>query len=268
MKSYAKINLSLHVKSPRPDGYHNIESLMQKVDLADEMAVTLSDTFTILCDRPLPEVNTLTKAYDAITAVYGQLPVAVRLNKVIPMGSGLAGGSANAADLIHAVDALYHLGMTMEEKRRIAVEVGADVPFMLESHAGICEGIGERVRPLSLGDYIGVIVNPGFEVSSKDVYEHMSLNPQPLSMERLIEVIQKRDLDAVSTALRNDMEPYVFSRYPQVKALKDTMGRFTPACLMSGSGASVYGLFVDEGAAEGAYRYFADRVCTFKVKFL
>lgn len=258
MKSYAKINLALDVINERKDGYHNIASIMQRIDLADEMMVEKYDEFIFNCDMKLPEVNTVTKAYKEIVNFVGhELPVKVNLKKNIPSGAGLAGGSANAATLLEEINKIYNLNLSTNTLRGIGVKVGADVPFMVNGKTALCEGIGEIITDIDVENRMNaLIVNPGFEISSKEIYSQMKLNSNRVDFDSLIHAIKNNDLDEISKYLRNDMELTVFKKFPEVEIIKKDMKNFTKASLMSGSGSTVYGIFKDDDMRDKAYRYF------------
>lgn len=270
MKSYAKINLSLDVVSKRSDGYHNIASIMQRVDLFDEMFIEKSKSFEFTCDMELPKINTVTKAYDELVKFIGEeLPVKIDLRKKIPSGAGLAGGSANAATLLEEVNRIYELGLSTQTLRRIGLGVGADVPFMVSGTTALCEGIGEIITDIKINNGIkALLVNPNFEISSKEIYSVMKLQNNRIDFDKLSEALRTFDLEKISEYLRNDMEFVVFEKYPEVAIIKETMKQFTPAALMSGSGSTVYGLFSDADINE-AYDYLKKKYeKTYMVNFI
>lgn len=260
MKSYAKINLSLDLVSKRIDGYHNISSVMQRIDLADEMIVEKSNEFNFTCDIQLPEINTVTKAYNELVNYVGrELPVSIVLKKIIPTGAGLAGGSANAATLLEEVNRIYNLSLDIKTLRSIGAKVGADVPFMISGKIALCEGIGDIITDIDVNtNFKAVIVNPGFEISSKEIYSKIKINDERMEVKNLIDGLKQKNLEKISYYLRNDMEIVVFKKHPEVENIKIKMKEYTKAALMSGSGSTVYGIFDDEFNMMKAYNYFKE----------
>lgn len=261
VKSYAKINLSLDVVSKREDGYHNIASIMQRIDIYDEMEIEKSDVFKFFSDMELPDENTVTKAYKIITEYIGrELPVGIKLYKKIPTGAGLAGGSANAATLFEEINRIYNLNLNTDELRELGVKVGADVPFMIGGKTALCEGIGEAITDLDIDfkKLKALIVNPGFEVSSNEVYSNMNLKVDRVDFNSLIDALRNENLVEISKYLRNDMEDFVFKKYIEVENIKKEILKYTSATLMSGSGSTVYGLFDNEEALIKAYNNFRE----------
>ncbi|WP_455257643.1 4-(cytidine 5'-diphospho)-2-C-methyl-D-erythritol kinase [Peptoniphilus asaccharolyticus] len=259
MKSYAKINLSLDVVSKREDGYHNIASIMQRIDIYDEMEIEKSEKFNFDSDMELPEENTVTKAYRVLTEYMERdLPVSVKLHKNIPIGAGLAGGSANAATLFEEINRIYDLNLSTDDLRKLGVKVGADVPFMIGGETALCEGIGDLITDLDINfsKLKALIINPGFEISSKEVYSQMNIRDERIDFKSLEMSLKNGNLTEISKYLRNDMENVVFKKYKEVENIKEELLKHTQSALMSGSGSTVYGLFDNEDDLKEAYDKF------------
>jgi 4-diphosphocytidyl-2-C-methyl-D-erythritol kinase len=261
-QSPAKVNLILKVLRRREDGYHDIASLMQKVSLADEMEfAALRDGIELACpgsDLPTDEGNLVVRAARALFDEAGFAGgVEITLRKRIPTAAGLGGGSSNAATTLTALNDLFQLGFDRERLMRIGARLGADVPFFIYGSTAWAFGIGDLLEPAVIPSGMWLLlVNPGFEVPTKWVYQSLNL---PLTKTPLKYSIPSfsgvRDLAAV---LSNDLEKVTVTRYPVLEELKGFLLRQGAiGSLMSGSGPTVFGLFEKEQdaiKAEGALR--------------
>lgn len=271
--SPAKVNLYLKVLGKRPDGYHEIASLMQKIDLADEMEFRRRDHgIRLSCPGSgLPEDsrNLVYRAARAILAEAGQKGgVEIVLRKKIPLGAGLGGGSSNAATTLTALNELFGLGFGTEQLMAMGEELGADVPFFIFSSRGggaaWAFGIGEVLRPAeNVPSLCFLLVNPGFEVSTREVYEGLGLTPgiaffSGLNLDKISELTngptpfniplfsRLGGLKDIAGMLHNDLEAVTLKLHPQLKEIKDLLLRHGAlGSLMSGSGPTVFGIFRD-----------------------
>lgn len=255
-KAYAKINIGLDILRKRPDGYHDIATVMQRISLHDRLFFEKSEMTAIFCDAPslsLGEDNLVQKATRKLEEHVGRsLPFSLHLEKKIPISAGLAGGSTDAAATLSALNELYELGLSTVELQSVGRTVGADVPFCLsEEPCSFATGIGEVLEPIrhALRPEV-LIVNPRIEVPTPEVYRGIS----PEKFGKLDFSILRRCLEeGRSTPFRaeNLMESYVFGKHPEVEELKSellSLGAFS--AFMSGSGSTVCGLFVDAGRAK------------------
>ena len=261
-QSPAKVNLILKVLRRREDGYHDIASLMQKVSLADEMEFApLRDGIELACpgsDLPTDEGNLVVRAARALFAEAGFAGGArITLRKRIPTAAGLGGGSSNAATTLTALNDLFQLGFDRERLMRIGARLGADVPFFIYGSTAWAFGIGDLLEPAVIppGMWL-VLVNPGFEVPTKWVYQSLNLPLTKTPLKYSIPTFSGvRDLAA---SLANDLEKVTVARYPVLEELKGFLLRQGAiGSLMSGSGPTVFGLFEKEQdaiKAEGALR--------------
>lgn len=262
-KSYAKINLSLDVISKREDGYHNIETIMQKIELHDilEFEKINSGFELYIDDKSLScgEDNLIYKAWKALCDYTGRsLPVKINVNKNIPVAAGLAGGTGNGAVTLKALNKLYSLNLTEDELIRISVSLGADFPYMLKGSTVLAEGIGEIMTEIDdFSDIPVIIVNPGYGISTKEVYENLKLTDKKIKTDKIIENLKYKDVSRLENLLYNKMEESVFLNHSDIKEIKEKMQEFNAVSLMSGSGATVFGLFRNEEDLEAAYKYFA-----------
>lgn len=250
-KSYAKINLGLHIVGKRDDGYHNIETIFHRIGLYDDITIERSARFSLTCTDPAvpaDETNLSWKAAELFLNTNGfKDGVSIHIKKKIPTGGGLGGGSSNAGATFLALQRLF--GVTMEHDRLVslALQIGSDVPYFLRSGTAHGEGRGERLTyfPFRLPFHI-VVVNPGIHISTPWAYGAVSAHRRGMFPRRPALRESFASLDDLKT-LRNDFEETVFDRYPAVAELKATMlEHHAVLSLMSGSGSSVFGLFEHE----------------------
>jgi len=262
VKSPAKINLSLEVLRRREDGYHQIRSLMQAVDLFDELTLEQRPRgVTISCDHPgcpADETNLASKAASLLLEDRNESRgVAIHIRKRIPVSAGLGGGSSNAAAALKGVKQLLKLDVTDEKLHQLAARVGSDVPFFLCSTQALAEGRGEQIRPIRIyGGYWLVLVFPGIEVSTAWAYQNTRIN---LTRDRAgVTFSNLEDSSGFFHALpgfENDLEAAVGKRYPVIRTIKENLEDFGAVkSSMSGSGPTVYGVFDQEPLAEEVAR--------------
>ncbi len=272
----AKINLGLRILGKRPDGYHNLLSLMVPVNLCDELRFELgSRGIELRCpnsDLPTDETNLAYRAAQHfLNACQREVGVRIELNKNIPMGAGLGGGSSDAATTLIAMN--HMLGSPMEQKdlHSLALELGADVPFFLVGRWAMAAGIGERLTPLeNVPTLWTVLLHPHIQVSTRWAYENLTLTTRPneskfnilgdtsagemtASHQRLLDrrLLSPEDMRPL---LVNDFEPLVFGHYPQLHDLRQALlAAGAKAAPMTGSGPTLVGLFETEREARAAH---------------
>ncbi len=265
----AKINLFLEVLDRRPDGYHNIDSLMQSVDLCDTVCVELtpgSGAVTLECTDPtLPtdRRNIACLAAERFLAQIGRtdLDVSVRIDKKIPVAAGLAGGSTDAAGTLIALDRLIP-GIPAARLLEIGKGIGADVPFCMYPGCARTQGIGEILTPLPglTPEYPIVIAKGGEGVSTGAAYAALDASPSRRSADAMADALRNSDLSAVLDGLYNAFERVVPDQRPMVRLAKEAMLHGgAAAALMSGSGPSVFGIFTDPDAAENVCSYLSGK---------
>ncbi len=261
LEALAKINLSLEVLARRPDGYHEVRMLMAAVSLADSLTFEEAADLSLECDREgldCGESNLVLRAARALHAALGRRPGArIRLRKRIPIGGGLAGGSADAAAALKGLNALWGGGLDAGRLEELGAALGSDIPFCLRGGWAIATGRGEALRGVEpRGPLHLVLANPGFEVSTAWVYGALSI-PAGRSGDRsaaTYEALARGDAQALDLAAINDLEPVAMARHPEIAALKRSlMERGALVSRMSGSGPTVWGLFpLKETAAAAA----------------
>jgi 4-diphosphocytidyl-2-C-methyl-D-erythritol kinase len=260
LQAPAKINLYLKVLRRRHDGYHELSTWMQKLKLADE--ITLSSVSTgikLHChgtDLAADESNLAHKAAILFLQKTGlKTGVEIKLVKNIPVAAGLGGGSSDAAAVLTGLNKLFSAGLSEKELMEFGLCLGADVPFFVSGcSAAIATGIGEKLQGKdSLKECWFVLVNPGFPVSTKWVFENFD-RVQPLNFalrSRDNPYILGREINgSMPEKLFNDLESVTTARYPEVSKLKKKLTDLgASAVLMSGSGPTVFGIFMDFGLA-------------------
>ncbi|RVU55119.1 4-(cytidine 5'-diphospho)-2-C-methyl-D-erythritol kinase [Anaerosphaera multitolerans] len=260
VKSYGKINLALDVINKREDGYHNIKTIMQKISLYDEMEFK-KGSGGIVIDSNLTlklEENLIYKSWAALCQYVGEeLPLEVRLKKNLPLASGLAGGTGNGALTLKALNELYNLKLSLGELQSMSLKLGADFPYMLQGGTVLAEGIGEKLKTLKSFNEIEVlIVNPGYEISTKEVYENLDLSSRRINFKKIIDLMEENSPLKLRGVLENKMEDYVFKRHLDIKEIKTELESMGAASLMSGTGATVFGLFEDSKTIRKAFNKF------------
>lgn len=269
----AKINIGLKITGRRPDGYHNIDTVMVPVDWCDILEITPQAagpvTLTVYgrsVDCP-PEKNLVVKAYNALSAMTGGLPpVHFNLQKVIPDGAGMGGGSADAAFAIRGLNELFNLGLDDGALASVAARVGADCPFFIYNKPAHCTGIGTDIDAdihLALDSYSILIAKP-IVASVSTAQAYAGVTPCVSDVD-LVSALQLPVSQWSEAGVGNDFEQSVFPQLPAVAAVKRRMLEAGAAyAAMTGSGAAVFGIFDDDKLAEEASRLFADcdsRIC-------
>jgi 4-diphosphocytidyl-2-C-methyl-D-erythritol kinase len=261
----AKLNLWLEILRKRPDGYHELESVMAPVDVYDELEVRPAKRFTLEVEGPpLPGTNTVEKAFRAV-ARRSRIPgVRARLVKGIPAGSGTGGGSSDAAAMIEALDVLYDLGL---DRHEVAAEIGSDVNFFLERGPALCTGRGEKVAPVPSGLPLhGVLYWPGFGLSTAAVYGRVKdfLTSTPRSVRDFLNLFARSGAGPLGRALFNRLEAPAFALHPELSALRDRLARLLPhGARMTGSGSALYGVCDSRAEAVKAARRVARELSGF-----
>jgi len=263
IKTPAKINLCLKVIGRRSDGYHNIETLFQAIDLYDELHFSPLDSDIILstdCPELDPgEKNLIHRAAKKLMAfVSCQGGVRIHLIKRIPIGAGLGGGSSDAAATLKGLIQLYGLSLSDKDMHNIASTLGADVPFFLNGPAAFGAGTGILLEPAPpLPPFWVVLAKPNFSISTAWVYEEYDsrLTKTANKIKILKSAFNSADPAKIGQALFNDLESVCFDKFPVLKGIKrELLSLGASGALMTGSGSSVFGLFSDSESAERAFR--------------
>ena len=259
--AHAKLNLSLDVTGKRENGYHDIKTLMVMTDLCDEMIFSKSERLEIIPEFSFDlKSNLIYKAYELLKEKVGyDLPFKVEIKKKIPIAAGLAGGTSNGAACLYALNDLYKINIPRAELIEMSKGLGADFTYMMTGGTKIAKGIGdilEEVDPIEL-DHV-LIINPGYGVSTKEVYQKIKIDKERIDFSKILEGLYELDIEKLNFYLRNKMEDIVFSLHPDLLDTKNKLRAFNSAPLMSGSGATIFGIFADEKSLEEAYDYFKE----------
>jgi 4-diphosphocytidyl-2-C-methyl-D-erythritol kinase len=260
----AKLNLFLEILGRRPDGYHEIESLMVAVDLYDTLtfADDPSGAITLRCDDPtLPTggENLVVKAAERLKAASGSPRGAtIGLRKAIPSQAGLAGGSSDAAATLSALDRLWDLGTPPGRLDALAGEIGSDVAFFRHAPAAVCRGRGERVDALPLRTALYfVLICPPVGLSTADVYRSLAPPDRPRPIGPVLEGLAEEGSAALGRSLFNRLQETAETLEPALVRVRDALAGLGPSLdgsLMSGSGSAYFGLAPDRNAADDAAR--------------
>ena len=241
----AKLNLFLHINGRREDGYHELETLFTFLDFGDELAFTLTsnqqeivicgDTAGIpLADNLIYKAAKILEPYKKIAA-----GVDIHLNKQLPMGGGVGGGSSDAATTLLALNTLWQCQLTIPELAKLGLQLGADVPVFVRGHTAFAEGVGEKITPVEVAGDWYLVVNPGIHVSTPAVFGEPDLprDTAPIAWQ-----------DYTFEKTRNDCQQIVGKRHPEVAKLLQWLVHYAPS-RMTGTGACVFATFSNEAAA-------------------
>ena len=257
----AKLNLALDVVGILPGGYHALDMTMQAISLYERVVIRRSPYLDLTLPGSKVKAgpgNTAIKAALAFFHYTGLLAGAdITIYKNVPVRAGMAGGSADAAATIHAMDALFCLGLSLEEKQKIGVKLGADIPYCLMGGTALSEGIGEILTKLpDVPKAKLVIAKPDLDVSTKFVYENLhadSLQYHP-DIDGMVASIEKGDLCGITDRMGNVLETVTCKHYPVIEQMKGILKEHGAVnALMSGSGPTVFGIFTDDQNAKEAY---------------
>lgn len=248
----AKLNLFLHVTGRRADGYHSLQTAFRLIDLADTLRFAARDDAEVTLRRPLPgvpaEQDLCVRAAALLRQATGHRGgVDIELDKRIPVGGGLGGGSSDAATTLVALNHLWRLGLKRGELQQLALKLGADVPLFVFGENAFAEGVGEQLTPLALPAAWYLLLLPPVQVSTAAVFAapELTREAKPIRITAFFDGLKQR-------ALRNDLEPVVSKRYPEVARHLAWLNEHGEA-RMSGSGACVYAEYSTESAAHAAH---------------
>jgi len=257
LESPAKVNLRLEILKRRQDGYHELRTVFQKISLHDTLHFSLrrEKGIFITTDHPKLPIGKKNLVYKAAQSMFKACNyrggVHIEIEKKIPLGAGLGGGSSNAATTLMALDQLLGVNLPKKELMEMGLGIGADVPFFFLKSAAIGSGVGERLKKEELPALWYVLIYPNFEVSTRWAYQHFVLTNQRfhINLHKFL-----KTPEGISRILLNHLEEVVSKRYPQIGLMKElllSVGAL--GALMTGSGPTVFGLFQEAKSAGGAY---------------
>lgn len=255
----AKLNIRLKVTGRRPDGYHDLVSIMVPVDLFDRMEIGIVQEKGIELTAegfyvPRDNSNLVSRAALSFFTETGlDCGIFIKLTKRIPVAAGMGGGSSDAAAILYSLNELFRRPLSREKLHDMAKQLGADVPFFLYCKPSIATGIGDILEPLPhWPETWYVIITPRLEISTAWVYGHLKLELTGHEYEHIIDFL-KKDSPAVSHLLENDLEKVTASRYPIINILKEAIkDAGAEGVMMTGSGPTVFGLFPSREEARSA----------------
>lgn len=245
----AKINLGLNIISKRDDGFHNLESLFQPIRWSDILEIIPSPTTGFSSSGIAIPGNTsenlCIKAYDLLKTKYSLPAIQIHLNKIIPIGAGLGGGSADAAFMLKSLNVQFELNLSDKELLSFARKLGSDCAFFIFNKPLIAYEKGdvfEEIDPILKGKYI-IVIHPGIHVSTAEAYAGVT----PGKPDRSIKEILASPIQCWKEHLKNDFEYSIFKKYPEIEFIKTKLYEENALyASMSGSGSAVYGIFDEE----------------------
>jgi 4-diphosphocytidyl-2-C-methyl-D-erythritol kinase len=276
-KARAKINLGLDVCRRLDNGYHEVKMVMQTVDMYDELefrkrkdpdiilSVSSRDNLGDLANNLIFRAAKLMKEQYSIKE-----GIEIKLTKNIPVAAGMAGGSADAAATMHAMNEMFELGLTKKELMEQALQLGADIPFCVLGGTALAEGIGEKLTSLNAPPKASIlVVKPPINVSTKWVYDRLdagSIEKHP-NIDAMVEALKEGNLKGITDNMENVLEAVTISEHPIISDIKKMMiGSGAMNSMMSGSGPSIFGVFLEEEMANTAAIYIDQTLKTKGIK--
>lgn len=277
IRSPAKINLLLCILGPRPDGFHELETLLHPVGLYDELTLEpAAHGIALICSDPaLPAdpSNLVWRAAASFLDASGlRTGVRIHLEKRIPREAGLGGGSANAAATLRGLNQLFGCPLPAARLHELAAVLGSDVPFFLQDKPALATGRGEQIQPLDpfpiLAGYQVLLIHPGFGISTAWAYQALARHPdalrgRPGRARELVQALQSGDLVRAVPHFYNSLEAPAFTKYPWLSLVRDFLAECgAPVCRMSGSGSALFALLPTRDQAETLRERFYARYGT------
>ena len=268
LPSFAKINWTLEILGRRADGYHELRTILQTIDVCDQLQFAAAENaITLRCDHPevpCDETNLIYRAAILLKELTGcDKGASIDLQKRIPIGAGLGGGSSNAAITLLALAKLWDVEIAPHDLFRLGARLGSDVPFFFFGGTGIGIGRGDEVYPMAdmQAEHL-LLVNPGIHVPTREIYRNLpseltsspAMNKMPFSLQAAYARMQREAWN-----LRNDLEPPALALYPLIGKVKQQLSDLqATAVLMSGSGSTVFAVFESDAARAQALRELSD----------
>ena len=259
LTAYAKLNLTMEVLNRRPDGYHTIRSLMQFISLGDRVELRKTGQFSFWCSDPAlgGADNLAVRAWQLLARDYPVGPVAIRLWKETPCMSGMGGGSADAAAVLHGLNDLFGLGLSLDTLCRLGGTLGADVPACLHGGTLLAQGIGEKITPIPVaGTLWYCVVKPDVAFSTPDMYRRMdeaaAFDP-PADLTAAQAALAAGDPQGIASQLRNSFMAVAQPLEPLETALNALKQTGALGAGMTGAGSAVFGVYAGQAAAQTAF---------------
>jgi len=276
-KSPCKVNLLLNILGKRPDGFHELETVLHPVNLFDEIRFERGGNgIQLTCDEPgLPvdSKNLVFRAADAFLKLHNLRDgVRIHLQKKIPLAAGLGGGSGNAATTLLALNELFDRPLSTAKLNELAAALGSDVPFFLQDRPALATGRGEKIRPLdffpALRGGAFLLIHPGFGIATAWAYQSLARFPAALNgrrgrADKLVSSLQAGDLRAAAGEFYNSLEAPALEKYPVLALFQEFLrANGAPAALMSGSGSTTFAIAENQAAAGSLLEKFKSKFGT------
>ena len=264
LESPAKVNLRLEILRKKEDGYHEIRTIFQKISLYDTLHFSLKRRrgIRIEADQPCLPTGKRNLVYQAVRSMLERSDnrggIDVKIEKRIPLGAGLGGGSSNAATALKALNELLKMNLSRKELMEAGAKIGADVPFFLIEGSAIGSGIGERLRKITLPPLWYILIYPNFEVSTRWAYQNFILTKTKyhFNLHKLL-----KTPEGIVRLLWNDLEGVVSGKYSEIRIMKRMLtSAGAMGAMMTGSGPTVLGIFPGEKKATEAYQQLKKKV--------
>ena len=268
IKTPAKINLGLNITGKRSDGYHNIETIFYPVNLYDFISFEKSDALSLESNNSSlvkEDGNSIIKAVQILEKeVERNLSVKIFLEKNIPIGAGMGGGTSDGAAALIALNDLFDLRLGINRLRELALHIGSDAPYFINPVPSIATGRGEVLSEIDLNITSPIlIINPGIHISTRWAYENLPANLPHKSINKDTDY-RNISLHEMKNILTNDFEKVVFPAYPEIENIKNLLYELGAVfALMTGSGSTVFGVFEDVISAENARNNFPHKYFKF-----
>ena len=263
----AKINLSLDITGILDNGYHSVSMVMQSVELCDIVSIEKSDDISVQTDNPLIPDGKENLAYRACELMIREFGIphgfSVKIKKNIPVAGGMAGGSTDAAAVMRGINEMCDLNLSTEKLMELGLMLGADVPFCIQEKPALAEGIGEKLTPirgLSKDLYI-LLVNPNILISTKEIYNKIDSKKcfNTIDNKALISALKEQNLEKAAPYMKNVMESVTEDICSEISTIIDGLYKNgAEVALMSGSGATCYGVFKSIETAQKAQKAFME----------
>ena len=278
IKCPAKINLFLHITNKRPDGFHELQSLITKVDLFDELSVEKSTKFSLEINGEFAEFidiknNLFTKILDYFVKNFNINPnLKITLQKNIPVGAGLGGGSSNGAYFIKILNEIFALKLSKNAMQKISLNFGSDIAFFFEDELCLMSGRGEFLSPISKfkNDFKKLkilLINPKIHLSTKEIFQDFAEKKYQFSSKISEKIFLENSLPEILQKFNNDLEEPAILKAPAIAEILQNLRKFSPICAkMSGSGSSSFGIFDNDIDLQKTYEFFIKNYPNFFVK--
>ena len=274
----AKINLFLNITNKRPDGFHELQSLVTKINLFDELSVEKSTKFSLEIDGEFANFidindNLFIKIFNYFVKNFHiDNNLKIILQKNIPVGAGLGGGSSNGAYFIKILNEIFYLKLSKKTMQKISLNFGSDIAFFFENGPCLMSGRGEFLSPIpqfknNLKKLKILLINPKIHLSTKEIFQDFAQKNYKFSEIFSEKIFLKKSLQEILTIFNNDLEETAITKEPMISEILQNLRKFSPICAkMSGSGSSCFAIFDDEKNLQKNYEFFIQNFPDFFVK--